>query len=40
MEQRLQMHGILFVQFDAFSLLEFGVDWHVDLTTFPLEKAP
>jgi len=36
MEQRLaKCIGILFgCNSDAFSLLEFGVDWHVDLTTF------
>lgn len=34
MEQRLHMYGVLFVQFDAFSLLEFAVDWHFVSSAF------
>lgn len=40
MEQRLHMDGILLVQFDAFSLLEFAVDWQFVPSAFRLEKAP
>jgi len=40
MEQHLLIYGILILLFDAFSLLGFDVDWHVESSAFPLEKTP